>query len=530
MTTITRIARTSSIATTSSTTSKRSTGSVATLGRFTVLAAAYLALNACSSTDAFEATHGIVLTNATIVNTRDGSLRPGRSVLIEGARIVRIGAAGTIRATGAARQIDAGGRYLVPGYLDMHTHAVGAADSHSTLWPLLLANGITGIRDMGGSAALIARARAINADSAAGTLDAPEILAMPGDILIGITSASQAAASVQAQKAMGAGFVKLVSANRDGALAVLAEAKAQGLGVAGHLPLALTSGEASAAGWHALEHLGAGVGSLLDCALKEREIRTSLLSGAGAPPVNSALAVASPLLYRNLDAVFYQQVLATYDDAKCTSMAAALARAGTWQVPTLIRLRTASFSGTAQYRSDPNLIYVDKAKRALWEQLGRQAGVLLSPASTGIFQNYYLAQQTLVKLYSQNGVKLLAGSDLGGIWVVPGFGLHQEFRELAGAGLTPLQILQMTTLNGARFLQRESSMGTVEAGKNADLVLLDANPIEDAANLSTIAGVFLKGRYFSSAALAEMKRGVAAAHAGATLAPALSAVDPHHRH
>ncbi|MGS0759524.1 amidohydrolase family protein, partial [Roseateles sp. GG27B] len=68
------------------------------------------------------------------------------------------------------------------------------------------------------------------------------------------------------------------------------------------------------------------------------------------------------------------------------------------------------------------------------------------------------------------------GSDLGGGWVIPGFSLHQEFRLLAEAGLSPLEVLQMTTLNGAEYLQRQATMGTVEAGKNADLVLLEANP------------------------------------------------------
>ncbi len=236
------------------------------------------------------------------------------------------------------------------------------------------------------------------------------------------------------------------------------------------------------------------------------------------------------MLYRNLDGVFYEQVLATYNDAKCTGIAKTVARNNTWQVPTLIRLRAAYYSSAAEFRASADLIYVDKATRALWEQLGTQATTLISPASTQAFQKFYVAQQKTVKLLSQNGVKLLAGSDLGGIWVIPGISLHQEFRELAAAGLTPLQILQMTTLNGAEFLKRESSMGTVEQGKNADLVLLDANPVADAANLSKIAGVFLKGRYLSAESLAVMKQAVATAHANAPQASAQSAIDLNHVH
>jgi imidazolonepropionase-like amidohydrolase len=111
----------------------------------------------------------------------------------------------------------------------------------------------------------------------------------------------------------------------------------------------------------------------------------------------------------------------------------------------------------------------------------------------------------------RSGVKMLAGSDLGGIWVIPGVSLHQEFRELAASGLSPLEVLQTTTLNAAEFLRREATMGSVEAGKNADLVLLDANPIDDVANLGKISAVISRGKYFSRAALEMMKSEVAEA-------------------
>ena len=105
-----------------------------------------------------------------------------------------------------------------------------------------------------------------------------------------------------------------------------------------------------------------------------------------------------------------------------------------------------------------------------------------------------------------SGVPLLAGSDTGGSqWVIPGFSLHQEFDLFAQAGLTPLQVLQVATWNGARFLGREATMGSVETGKNADLVLLDANPVANAANLHGIAGVVRAGVYYSPSALNRLK-------------------------
>lgn len=418
----------------------------------------------------------------------------------------------------------------MPGYLDMHTHALPNADKQPSVWPLLLASGITGIREMGGSPELIQRAKGLNADSAAGRVDAPEIVQIPGDILIGIMSAEQAIARVQQQKAMGADFIKLVVANRDGTLGVIAEGKKNGLAVAGHLPLAIRAQEASDAGWKSVEHLGSGMGNGLDCAADEADVRRAVLTGGGAPPVMSPLAIISPLLYRELDAKFYQRVYNSYDEGKCTALARTFASNGTWQVPTLIRLRTAAFSDDQQYRASPDLAYVDKATRALWEQLAQQFPTKVSPASAATFRQYYGLQQKLVKLYSMNGVKMLAGSDLGGIWVVPGVSLHQEFRELAAAGLSPLHILQMATLNGAEYLGREASMGTVEAGKNADLVLLDANPVEDAANLSRIAGVFRNGKYLSKLTLDGMKRAVAEGYQSQPMKGADSVIDKSHVH
>ena len=125
---------------------------------------------------------------------------------------------------------------------------------------------------------------------------------------------------------------------------------------------------------------------------------------------------------------------------------------------------------------------------------------------------------------------MLAGSDLGGIWVVPGFSLHQEFRELAAGGLNPLQVLQATTLNGARFLGRQTAMGRVAEGHNADLVLLDANPLQDVAHLSRIHAVFLKGRHLDRAALDRMLGDVAEALERQPTRAASHALDPNHIH
>lgn len=494
------------------------------------VAALCLALASCASRDnaPLDITQGVVLLNVTVVNTRDGSLMPGMSVVVAHGKIQKITPRNAVRATGAALAIDASGKYVVPGFLDMHTHAMTVADKPTTHWPLLIANGITGIREMAGSPELIQRVKQLNVDSAAGRVDAPEVVMMAGPLIAGTPTAALGIQQVQQQKAMGAGFIKLVAASRDATLAILKEARIQGMDVAGHLVPSVTTLESSGAGWRAIEHLGAGMGVLLDCSTDATDIRRALANGEGARPPFTPDTIMSPLLFRALDAPFYQRIMATYNAEKCQSIASAFVKNETWQVPTLIRERTMTFSDEQGYRTDPNLKYVDKTRRALWESLGQKFATNVPASAADTFHRYYDSQKQLLKLLKQSGVKMLAGSDLGGIWVIPGFSLHQEFRELAASGLTPLEVLQMTTLNGAEFLHREATMGTVDEGKNADLVLLDANPLTDVANLSKIAGVVLKGKYFSKEALEKLKSDVADAYGRQPLQAFSTVVDLAH--
>ena len=503
-----------------------------------IASAIAVVLYACggsSSAPSVNVTKGTVLLNANVVNTRDGSVSTDMSVVIDGGKIQQLLAGGIqVTISGSAVGVDARGKFVVPGYQDMHTHAMDAADQQPTNWPLFIANGVTGIREMRGSSALVQRAQKLNSDSAAGLVDAPEVLIIPGDIIGQIpapptvaiaTQAGPATAEVQKQKAYGAGFIKMFNVNREASLAILAETKNQGITVAGHISPALSAVESANAGWRAIEHLGSGIGILLDCSSDEASVRAALLRGEGSPP--------SPLpptwSASQQSAPFYQRVLASYDNTKCQSVAQAFVKNETWNVPTLIRLRTQHFVESSAYRNDPNLIYVSRATRAAWEAAAVTRTTFPASVIT-TFQQYYAQQQVLTKLLKQSGAKLLAGSDTAtqANWVIPGFSLHQEFRELAAAGLSPLEILQMTTLNAAEFMNRQSSMGTVDAGKNADLVVLDANPVSDVANLSKIAGVVLKGKYFSKAALDQQKADVASAYAQPAVASVAAMVEPAH--
>jgi imidazolonepropionase-like amidohydrolase len=492
---------------------------------------------ACTSTsnqpvELMKVSSGIVLQDVTVVNTRDGSLARGMAVVIDNGKIKKILPNSAVTLLAGAQGISASGKYVVPGFLDMHTHAIFDADKKPAYWPMFLSHGITGIRDMAGSVGMIQRARQLNAELAAGRLDAPEILALPGDIFGGqAPTAALAANFLKQQKANGADFFKIVAGSRPAILGILEEAKAQGMDVAGHLVPTVTALEASNAGWRAVEHLGSGWGFLLDCANDEVAVRQALMNGQGARPPFPPTYTMSPRLYDGAaNAPLYQRIFDSYNPTKCQALAQVFEKNATWQVPTLIRLKTMSFSSDKAFRADANLQYVDKTTRTLWEKLANEYDNSMPSTAAATLQQFYGLQLKAVKLLQTYGVKILSGSDVGGIWVIPGVSLHQEFRELATAGLTPLQVLQSTTLNGAEFMRREATMGTVEVGKNADLVLLDANPIVDVANLGKIAGVVLKGRYLSKSYLDKAKADTAQAHATEPLRNLSAAIDLNHKH
>ena len=471
-------------------------------------------------------TSGTVISNVTVVNTQDGSELANMAVVIDNGKILSVSKVTDVQIGGTAKIVDATGKFVVPGFLDMHTHASNTLANPPTDFPVLLANGVTGVREASGSPALILAIKQQNAAVLAGQVDAPEVLIMPSTIYGGQAPTPAAAVQfVKDRKTEGADYLKLVAGPQAAVLAILGEVKNEGFGVAGHLVPSISALDSSNAGWLSMEHLGAGMGLILDCASDQANIRPAVLADPAPPGPN----VVNPRVYDgNHNAPYYQRIINTYSDAQCQALAQAFVKNGTWQAVTLIRLRTQDYGDDPAYVNDPNLIYVDKTRRALWSQTGQLFTATITPATRATLQQYYALQLKVVKMMQQNGVKMLAGSDLGGGWVVPGFSLHQEFHELAAAGLSPLQILQMTTLNGAQFVGRQATMGTVEPGKNADLVLLNADPIADVTNLDKISGVFLKGKYYSRNALDAVLSNVAAAYAAQPLKDLSTALDLTH--
>jgi hypothetical protein len=341
-------------------------------------------------------------------------------------------------------------------------------------------------------------------------------------------SPEAAIAEVREQQAMGADFIKVASLGPAAFRAALGEAERLGLPFVGHLPETVDAADAAKAGMRSIEHLGPTISLLLSCSTEEAALRETIARAPSTEPpavlpsflVKLALPllegwlekfIANPVLHADpAQLELIRRVVGTYSEERCLELARELARDRVWQVPTLIRLRTTQLGGDPAHLDDPNLRFVPVATEELWASLGEEFRAKFSAADRETLARSFALQLRLVKLFDRSGVKMMAGSDMGGAqWIVPGISLHQEFDLLEEAGLAPLTVLQMTTLDGATFLGREATLGTVESGKDANLVLLERNPVESVQNLHSIDAVVRAGRYYSRSALDDLKASAA---------------------
>ncbi len=460
---------------------------------------------------------GLVLNGVTVVDTRTGELTPGTAVHVVQGKIQQILPAGSPL---SGEVIEADGKFLIPGLLDMHTHVLQQEHAIETSSALMLAHGITGIRQMAGTTEMLRTRKA-------GRLKlgehAPELLTLCGEILTPVNAGTPEAgvAEVKRQKAEGADFIKTIFVSPKTFFATLEEANRQGLPYDGHMSPGVSLAKASERGMAAIEHLGPTELTLIATSTRGWLINLLLKLKPPKPPDLSPEAmtkagkvmIANPILGRlhaDPDALTKtKRLIDSYSDRKARELSATFVKHGTWQCPTLIRNATMRLGDDPTYTKSPNLRYVDATTRAFWDSVAEMFSQTVPAAGRETLSRLGEMELKLTKTYDECGVKMMAGTDFGGGWVIPGVSLHQEFDLLEKAGLTPLTILQMTTLNGADFLRRESTMGAVETGKDANLVLLDGNPVESAQNLHRIHAVVRAGSVYPKQALDELKEQVA---------------------
>ncbi|TCK26235.1 amidohydrolase family protein [Pseudonocardia endophytica] len=462
----------------------------------------------------------LLLTGGSVVDVRTGSVAV-RSVLVRDGRIAAVGDGPVAEpSTGDVDRVDVSGRWIVPGYNDMHAHTLELSDP-ADAFALMLTYGVTGFRQMSGSPALLERRRDGRLPDAG-----PALLALPGALLTPLNAgtADRARATVREQAAQGADFVKMGLVTAAVHPAAQEEANRVGIPLGGHLPSGADALAAARAGLRFVEHVGPGLGVLSSCSPDKAAIEADLLGRRGLPvptvrfpfadKVFGALLrriVVNPALLTRPDEIaIMRRALDTFDEDAARSVARVFAETDTWHCPTLIRERTNERGDDCALHGHSDLRFVSPGTMKLWERTARRFRKL-PPATREVFRDLYAAQLRLTGILAEEGVGILAGSDVtGASWEVPGTSLHQEFDELAAAGLSPLRILQSTTVDPARFLGLDDEIGTVEIGRRADLVVLDGDPTADVANLHRVAGVVRAGTHHSRADLDATRQRLAA--------------------
>jgi hypothetical protein len=199
-----------------------------------------------------------------------------------------------------------------------------------------------------------------------------------------------------------------------------------------------------------------------------------------------------------------REISDTFDPKKAAELYRRLARNYTWEVPTMWLIHVAIFGGDPALPNDPRLKYVPMDRRDYWKSLSASRPKLETAAQLDAARVGEKSIFKIVRDLHDARVPLLAGTDTPNPFVIPGFSLHDELAHLVEAGLTPMEALQAATRSAAQFFGTLRTDGTVEKGKTADLVVLDANPLSDIRNTQRIAGVMLRGRYFDRPALDKM--------------------------
>jgi imidazolonepropionase-like amidohydrolase len=409
--------------------------------------------------------------NVNVVPMTDESVVAGQTVIVADGLIVAIGNVDSVAVPKEATVVDGTDRYLMPGLAEMHAHVPGAgAQDLDQVLTLFAVNGITTIRSMLGQPShLLLRQELLD-----NTHFGPRIIAA-GPSLNGdsVSGPDDGARRVRAQHAAGYDFIKIhPGLSADEFTAIATTANELGMPFAGHVPVAVGVSNALRLGMASIDHLDGYIAAMMPANIDRS-------GGYGG----------------FLDVLLASQVI----EEQLNIMAEATAASGTWNVPTqsLFEHRVNEVP-VAELRNRPGTQFMPEATLQQWERAKERQ--LKERGFNADVAAYAIAiRRKLILALHQAGAGLLLGSDAPQVFNVPGYSAHQELGFLVTAGLTPYQALQTGTTAVAQFLG--SNTGVVAVGKEADLILLDANPLIDIRNAHRIHGVMLRGQWFTAAKL-----------------------------
>lgn len=427
----------------------------------------------------------LIISNCKIINTNDGSITQGQSVVIKNGKIIDIQGDGYLKNKYQAVQyLPAEGRYLMPGLWDMHMHFGGGDTTlheNKNFLALYLAHGVTSIRDMAAdiSKSVVKWRNEINEDQLIG----PRIFTSGPKLegykpiwrgVLEVGTPKEVENALDSLQKLNVDFVKITenTLKPDIYIYALKAVKARGLKSSAHIPSSLTLKEVIDAGLNSVEHLGYAY-------------------NAGIPKAT--------------DSTLPSQFNAEYAKQQYSYMA----KRHVFITPTLLGSYIIAHLDEDSHSDDPYLKYIGQGIKNTYSWRVDRAKNANAETIKQRHENYDRVSKVL-PLLENEGVKIMAGTDAGYLnsYVYPGIGIHQELALMVKAGLSPLQALQASVVNPPAFLGL-TEYGSVAKNKRADLILLDQNPIENIEATQAIHSVVVKGKVFDRRQLDKLLKEVA---------------------
>ena len=412
--------------------------------------------------------HGVMLIrNVRLFEARTGKIIPKSSVLVKDGRITQV-TSRKIRPPQAAKVIDGQGMTLIPGLIDMHVHFQGNFDG-----ALHLANGVTGVRDLGNNFGLLETRKKVEKgeilgptiERIAGLLDGKGPFAGPTPALAATEAEALAWVDTFARK--GYDQVKIYSSVKpEWVPAITRKAKSYGMRVSGHIPAYMTAEQAVNAGYDEIQHMN-----------------MIFLNFYG-----DTIDTRSPNRFR-----IPAQKAASFDfnSPECKAFLKLLKDKGTVVDPT-VSIFINMFTDRPGKIPVGYEAVVNRFPLTVQRYFRSGGGGL--PVPDGMDETYKQSAEAflkMVKLLYDNGIPIVAGTDN-----LAGFTLHLEMENYVKAGIPPNEVLKIATLGNATVLGRQSEIGSIEPGKRANLVLIDGDPTRNISDIRRVKWVLRDGLIF----------------------------------
>lgn len=447
----------------------------------------------------------IVLKNVHIIDAKNG-LQTDMTVLIKGNKIEKVGKANGVKFNNdQAKIIDGKGKYLLPGLWDAHVHLAYEEKLTPAMFRLFLAHGITSIRDTGGQLHLVLPEREKARKDPQNT---PRVM-LAGPLLDGVPTVYDGSTPSNPHLGIGAGSVAEAEKNADEMIAakvdllkayemltpeafkaILAKGKKAGIPITGHVPLSMDVIAASNAGMSSMEHmrnLEFACSSDWEALLAKR--KQMLFAGQNEK---------GSTLRRNIHTAQRTHAVANQDPVRRAKVLKTLSENETWQVPTM----SIMMAGAERFNTRPDWLesfkLLPKPVKERWSTAAIKFAESPVSDATTAYANWFFEMVGHLKAAE---VDIMAGTDCPIFFLTPGYSLHEELALLVKGGLTPLEAIEAATTKPAEYFKMEKELGLVQAGYLADLLLLDANPLENIRNTLKIHAVIRDGKLHDRTAL-----------------------------